>query len=468
MKSRALLLALLLGVQTVQAAPLNPNDFASGYALQLSQEGAIHSLFLPEKVYTTVTQPSLADIRIFNGEEQPVPYLLKREKPAPSQTTSETDLPFSPLYGFVQTGVVYHGTTRIIHGPAGIGKGAAVNLVQTERKENEETRKMNGYLVETGGVIAAPFSLRADFKGEDDLLATLVLESSNDLTSWTPVGTETVARLNFQGHLIEKKFERNIHHKSKYLRLSWPVNKQGVVINQIRAITYSPGEPKEHKWTALKGARVNEKNSKHSVVLEFDSHGFLPVDLVRIGFPKPNNLIQATIKSRSSLNSSWNLRGGKIFYDIWTEGQNFRDDTLAVARTTDRYWRLEIAVEQEATDDSLPILSLGWTPHKLYFLSQGPAPFCLAFGNAAISPDSTAAGPALAVLLKKVESRDMKAHPVKILKEIDLGGPIRLSPLPPPTPWKKWLLWAVLLGGVLMIGVMSYNLYSQMKNQDPG
>jgi len=467
MRITTLLTALLLIAQVTQAATLNPQDFAKGYELRLRQQEAIHFLPLPDEVYTTVTQPSLGDIRVFNAERRSVPHLLKLETTAPERIESEVTLPFSPLYGFVQTGSVHRTETQIIRGPAGVSKGAAMSVVQTERRENEEKRKMNGYLIETEGIAAVSFRLQADVKAEKDLLATLTLESSDDLATWTSLGSETVASLHFQGHLIEKKFDRSIARRQKYLRLSWPISKPDVVVEQVRAITYTGKKPWQRNWTTLRGKHIEAENEMHTSILEFDSHGFLPVDLIRIAFPKPNSLIQATISSRPTLNSAWHTVGAKVFYDIRTGGAVLRDDTIAIARTTDRYWRLEIAAEQDIAADSSPLLLLGWTPHKLYFLSQGTGPFLLTFGNgsmpATVGGDN---GKGLEVLLRNIEKQNLISPPVEILNKIELGGPARLIPPQPATPWKKWLLWTVLISGVLTIGAMAHNLYRQMREKE--
>ena len=37
-----------------------------------------------------------------------------------------------------------------------------------------------------------------------------------------------------------------------------------------------------------------------------------------------------------------------------------------------------------------------------------------------------------------------------------------LRPLPPPVPWQRYLLWALLIGGVLVLLAMAVRLYRQM------
>ena len=57
-------------------------EFARGAQIQLSGRGPVIRLVLPEAVYTTVTRPDLADIRVFNRAGDAVPHAL-RHAPAP-------------------------------------------------------------------------------------------------------------------------------------------------------------------------------------------------------------------------------------------------------------------------------------------------------------------------------------------------------------------------------------------------
>jgi hypothetical protein len=48
-----------------------------------------------------------------------------------------------------------------------------------------------------------------------------------------------------------------------------------------------------------------------------------------------------------------------------------------------------------------------------------------------------------------------------------LGDASRLKPAPPPRDWKRYLLWSVLVLGVLILALMALRLYKQMDNESP-
>ncbi|MBU0910215.1 MAG: DUF3999 domain-containing protein [Proteobacteria bacterium] len=73
-------------------------------------------------------------------------------------------------------------------------------------------------------------------------------------------------------------------------------------------------------------------------------------------------------------------------------------------------------------------------------------------------------GNGLKDLLQDIANQKTIIQPALIGNEIELGGLDRLIALPPSPPWKKWLLWGVLISGVMLIGGMAYSLYCQMRS----
>lgn len=464
MRISGLLIILLLLGQTAFAGALAREDFAAGFALQFQPAGAVHGLLLPEKIYTTVVHADLADIRVFNGAGNVVPHLLRLEQAEPAQIVREEEVPFSPLHDLVPDQTVRRIETQISRGAEGTGKGPPVAITQSIRDKREMTRQLNGYLLDMSAITVAPFRLRFTVGGEGDFMATVTLEGSDDLTNWTFLSRETLARFNYQGHRLEKNADSLIQGKKKYIRLSWPAGEQGLHIDGIRAVSSIDARPPVRNWTALP-AVLPEKQATERIVLEYDSKGFLPVDTIRVGLAGSNNLIQGVIKSRPDREAGWRIRGQGTFYRLQQQGVALRHDTLSVPMTTDRYWQLEIAAEDGAfSRDVLPQLELGWQPHKLYFLDQGAGPYILAFGSGRLAPSGRTPQNGLQKLLADIDQQKTGIQTALLGNEMALGGPAMLIALPPPPPWKKWLLWGVLISGVLLIGGMSCSLYRQMRS----
>nr|WP_250327076.1 DUF3999 family protein [Morganella morganii] len=53
-------------------------------------------------------------------------------------------------------------------------------------------------------------------------------------------------------------------------------------------------------------------------------------------------------------------------------------------------------------------------------------------------------------------------------KVVTLGGEAKLLPepeAPPPFAWKTWLLWGVLVAGVVILGLFAVRLLKEMKTE---
>lgn len=194
---------------------------------------------------------------------------------------------------------------------------------------------------------------------------------------------------------------------------------------------------------------------------DFDGKGVFPTDQVNIRLPQINSLIQAVVKSRENADSPWRVRCRGLFYNLRMNQNELANPVFSSALTTNRYWRLEILSDTGGMGNSTPLMELGWTPDELIFLARGESPFTLAFGNADMRPPSSTGS----LLIEPLQNKDKPAtfiRPAHIKERIELGGASRLIPLPPPMPWKQWLLWGILIAGVVFLGFMAWNLYQQM------
>ena len=91
-------------------------DFAKGAAIQLAGRGPVIRLVLPESVYTTVTRPDLADMRVFNRAGEAVPHSLRHAPALRPAAQTLVGVPFFPLH---QTAPNETLLTQVAVGPGG-------------------------------------------------------------------------------------------------------------------------------------------------------------------------------------------------------------------------------------------------------------------------------------------------------------------------------------------------------------
>lgn len=137
-------------------------------------------------------------------------------------------------------------------------------------------------------------------------------------------------------------------------------------------------------------------------------------------------------------------------------------DTIPVGLTSDRYWRVEMEKNSYGDTGHIPMVELGWLPHELLFVARGEGPFVLAYGSARlVEAKLNNSAPGLLTQFTKDNEETLIKEAV-LLPKVVLGGTDVLAPEPPPLPWRKWMLWGVLVLGVGFVAIMALNLGKAM------
>jgi len=458
------IVALLLSPSMADAM-LRPADFAYGMPLSLEENGAVYRLFVPREVYGTVARDDLGDIRIFNSADAVVPHILRRPKKKSEIIELTKALPFFPLYREENRTGKEGLSVRIEKGR----DGAIIN-VESDDAVIDKDRKLSGYIIDAGRHEGRIYELDISWQKErENFVTTVSVEYSHDLTHWSnQVPRATLARMRFSGQEISRKRIQLPAKTARYLRLSWPAGRDGVEVKEILAVKRS-GEPeRENIWTALKGEPGPDDAKKGITAYEYDSAARLPVDRVRLRFAEKNTLVKARLFSRPDQEATWRYRQSGIFYELSFDQTSLVQDTVSVGLSPDRYWRVEIEEGASGDPGNIPIIELGWVPYELLFVARGEGPFMLAYGSARLGEEGL--NNSAPELLTQVmgEDEDALLKEAVLLPKTVLGGPELLVPEPPPLPWRKWLLWGILVVGVGIIARMALSLGKGMNREKEG
>jgi hypothetical protein len=457
-----IIITILLLLPSLAEATLRPTDFAYGMPLSFQKGGAVCRFSVPREVYETVTRDDLGDIRVFNNADIAVPHILRRPQEKREVTERMTALPFFPLYGEKDRMDKDGLSVRIEKG----GDGAIIN-VETDDTGSEKDRKLSGYIIDASKHRARISELHVNWQAEEENSVTTVsVEYSNDLTHWSSlVSMATLVQMHFSGHEITRKRIPLIARRGKYLRLSWPSGREGIEVKEIFAVRRVGAPERKSVWTALKGKPGSKETKRGKIAYEYDSAARLPLERIRLRFAEKNTLVKVTLLSRPEKEAEWRFRKSGVFYNLTFDQTSLVQDTVAVEKTTDRFWRLEIEEGSSGDPKSIPVVELGWQPHELLFVVQGEAPFMLAYGSARLGEEELRNSTTRLLPQILGEKSSMVLHDAVLLKRVVLGGPDLLVPTPPPVPWKVWLLWGVLVAGVLIIARMALSLARGMNKE---
>jgi hypothetical protein len=182
----------------------------------------------------------------------------------------------------------------------------------------------------------------------------------------------------------------------------------------------------------------------------------LPIDRIAIAPGNDNAVSEVEVLSRDRDDAPWQSHGRHVVFRLG--GEDAGNDPMSTAQIRHRQWRL-VAIPPLA---SAPQLRFGYRPDEFVLMAGGPAEYLLAAGSAvARRPDY----PVEVVLaeLRARNGRDWEV-PEATLGAIEVGrGEAAMAPPLPPKPVKVWLLWGVLVVGVVSIGWMVLRLVKESK-----
>ena len=451
-------LVLLCVPLAVRAATPAPDDFASGLDLPGAVDGAAYSLRLPLAVYEQLTREDLGDLRVFNGNNEPVPHALRRADTSQDRKEVRQDLPLFLLAASRQPD--QDDLSLRVRRDA----GGTVLTVDAGRGTTATATQPTTWLVDASRLATTPDSLELHWDGGRDALCAVALSHSGDLTRWSPLVTRTVlADLSYHGQAISVRRILLPGRPLAYLRLDRLDCAGGLQLRRVTAVTGTPVLPEQ--WRTLDpeatSADATERLFRYTLPARVTVRG------LRVQLPATNTLVRAVIEARPTADSPWRTVHTGLFYDLNLQGHRLMSEPVACAPTTDQDWRLRITGDDAGPDHTSrrPRLDLGWQADTLVFVGRGPGPYTLAFGSRRL--DEAAARDLGLILGAMRESgaegllQPIEPGPVRVL-----GGAAALRPRI-ITSWTTILLWTVLVAGVGLLALMARSLWRDLHRRPP-
>jgi hypothetical protein len=282
-------------------------------------------------------------------------------------------------------------------------------------------------------------------------LTRVEIQGSDDLSHWrTIVSAAAIARMQHGAYMLTQSDIELPPIRSRYLRISWPKELAAVTLRSVRVRPLSARPVAEIRWATFAGQKVSDSAGAAA----YDTRARLPIEQVDLEFADPTDAASVTVRSRPDTSSEWRPLHTGLFYSLTESAARVRSSPAHIARTTDRYWIVETSREGGWRQDRLPRLKLGWHPHELLFLAQGAGPYTLVYGSARVGP-SDAPVDAVLASLGRTDGTD-RTRVATLGAARDVGGAEALRPVP---PWRRFILWAVLIGAVLALGGLALRVF---------
>jgi hypothetical protein len=452
--TRAIVCALAIGLARVAFANA-PSDYAYVFPIEAKTTGDASAwrIELTPEVYRYVQDASLRDVEIFNADGKPVPMARIAVEAAATLHEERAAL---ALLELPATTTAASSDLRLV-----IDRDADGRLRRIDAGEGaRDAKPSRDWLVDASAFDRAIETLTLAWREPaSGVVARFAVDASDDFEHWRDIATGTVLALEQSGAKLERRDIALGGVKAKYLRLrrlddGVAIAGLGVDARSIERgraaparvwIEASPTASQTDANAPLKGARY-----------DYALTAPLPVETARIELRNDNALaeIQLLARATEAESAPWQHVARLTAFRLRQGDEPLRNgdvDLTAARRVRD------FRIESATTIAEAPKLSLAYRPDAFVFLAEGSAPFVLAAGSVGARRPDYPVEPALASLRASL-GKDWQPPLVSLGASKASAGDAALRAPPPPLPWRRWLLWGVLMAGAALIAALSLSL----------
>ena len=464
--SRAALAALTLSL--VPAAALaddvvipTPEAFAQGFAVTVSESGALYKIDLPDACLSLSVDPETRDIAVFNGENTLLPSsphyptaTLKSEHIAAQLTTAlwKTDEADSP--GSNSSTIIIVDKDRLAAAPL------------EEARQNDIIPMAYLAVLTEGGLTLTGISVR----WKADQITQIVrvrVECADNLSQddWRLLADGPLAQVvSGRAPALESvRFALPGVSAGRYLKISFPELKVAPELLSVETDAQRTEMPAFKNMAAVlrpTEAEAAQEGEKPSAVFELDMAARKWVNNLEITPASPVIWRDAALLGRDSEEEKWRLLRRFDLFKIAGAGEaalsnGVSNSGLVFQTELPRFIRIEIPASARGKSDLN--LNMLYLQPGLIFQAQAPAPYLLACGSglarisADIDPDLLA--------LSGAASAKVAEKP----KELGGDAALLVPAQEEPVDNARVALWAVLALGAAALGGMIFTLYRNMK-----
>jgi hypothetical protein len=465
---RALAAAALLIGATATAASGEPAPYRYQAPIVVDAGAPFVQLALPVAAYGRVEQDALRDLRIVDARGERVPFAILPPRstvhtseqvreatpyPLPARRSASGDWP-SPVDVVVEgdrISVRRHGSS-VASAPA---SGAAP-----------------GWLIDSGEQRAGeplPRSLRLRWSGPAEFSVAYSIETSEDLRQWRPGGSGQLMALQSPAGALTQPVVVLPAAPGRFVRLVWGnpesaplLTTASVLLAARQELAFDPAQELTFAASAEPaGAAASDPGARRA--LHFDLGGVLPLIDVDLRFDSGTHVAPVRLQGRARLDQPWRDLGSGVFYRL-ERGSDIASSPAIALPGAVRFLRIVPDERASALDAAHARLVVHAALASIVFAAQGEPPFRLLGG----SRDAPAGAlPVSAVVPQLENERARFGHATLGEFEVDAAAARVAEDEARWARLRSWLLWAVLLSGVVGLGALVWRLARSGPAQPP-
>ena len=460
--------ALLAGLAFAQATPPSAREFAFEWPLQVRGDSAAWQFALTPEVHAALTDPDLRDFQVFNAAGQPVPvarldagagllapgvvsvvlpsYRVPRDAAAPAGTADDLRMRFE---------IDGQGRLRAlaVTPPAGAPVAAATAAPAAPAAFDVLVDADVGR--RAGTAPATLYRLDLQWASPQDLNTRVTIDGSDDLATWQPVlPVAALLRLRQGGPALERRRIDLPATTWRFLRLrvlEGDALPASLAVQGLRGRAGQGDAPERPLKAALDGDEPNAfQTGGHFYTYTLPAS--LPVAAVDVQLADDNSTAGMIVDARQG--EAWVPVAQPLAFRLRQGTLALQNEAFVLeAPVTARQWRLRSPMKLATP----PVLVVHVRPHRYVFLAQGAGPYVLAAGSRTARRVDLPVSEALRPLQARLGADWMP--PVATLgARREAAGSAAYAEPRTPVDWRGWLLWALLVGGAVVVLTFAVNL----------
>lgn len=442
------------------AETIAPKDFAWRAAVELPAGASLARVSLPAPALLRLQSADARDVRVFNagGEAVPLAFMgtASQPTPPPAFTRGYSAL---PLYG-ANGGAARSGKGAMQVRIEDAGRRSVWVQIDGKAPDSAAATKLDSVIFATQAEKQRLGAIKVQATLPPNAPVRVTVFTSKDLAHWSPAPVRgRLYRFEGEGGPANDtlELEQPLDLEGRYLRLDW-AGQEGVTVAAVTGVVAPAVPPPTRVRAELPRPQADGKDTL-DLALSFAT----PIAALALSTAQPNTLLPVRILGRNEASQPWRLLAQAVVYRLGADAIN---PPVPLHGASVRWLRIVSTNGADLAGSQLQA-NAEFDPVQLVFVATGNGPFQLAAGRMSTPRAALPLGVLASALGdKKVED----------LPEAGLGAATIESPVPPG--WfaqlrpagvseKTAVLWAVLIGGVLLLGGAAWSLLRQLKSAPP-
>ena len=433
---------ILLTLASTVKAETSPEDYA--YRARLSEtDQALQRVVLPMDVIINLTHTGLSDLAVFNFIGKQLPHAITR--------TPQTVIEHNRQLAFREFDRYLQQNSKTVTTRKQTQQADSLSELQTTETIAVQSLRKN-YLIELSVNDKTLNFDRIELTWEHEPAGQILevrVEVGNELDKLRVIKSRK-SLTNQESKDLNWRSIGGIPRNKKYLRLT-PVN--DVTSFELQNVV---GHYRENEdapvLTYQPDIETSEQDGVQFYTFEFPSK--VRAEAIRIVPTDANRVINGDLFAIWGKNEARKpIRTGYRQHNINADDVKPSIPIGLPRRTYQSIWFTSRAELAEA-----PRVELIYPQYELIFLGDDIGPYTLAWGNYEGNSEKIDLNGILKGDLRQAQQRSALVTLGSIRES---GGPSRLMPQP-ETPWKKWLLWTLLILAAIVTGRMAFRLYREL------